>query len=299
MKTYYSVFISLIIICNSISGQFNFQNKTGADLFEAGTNLIKAGNYKSADSLLTIALCTYKDENVYFNRAVARLYEMDTVESCADLSIASNKYFDIEASRMFHKFCCKSVDTIFYDNKFILADRGRYRYYEVKIKEKYTDKESGTFHAKGLSRDVLSIDYGCDNSLVTLGTRTTDLIGSYIMSDSLKFFTSATRRAYCFNENDYNDIKRRGELVLRAKYNQIKDDNNLEKLNVFYEITISHTGKVLRIEYLGTDPIIELGSLEVDLKNDLNAIVSNYPKFIPATFKGKKVNFITFDYISF
>jgi len=284
-----------------ISGQikFDFQNKAGSDLFMQGTQRIQVGDYKGADSLLTMALCTYKDENVYFNRAAAKLYQTDTIGACEDLNIAANKYFDIEASKLYHQFCCESVDTLFYDIKFNRSNRLQFRYYEVLIRTKFSGEKSGTYHGKGVKKEVLSIDYGCDNSLVSLGTRTTDIIGSYIFIDSIKFFNVATRSVSCFKVNEYNDLKNRGQIALKAKYNNLKLENNLEVLNVYFEIKVSKAGNVIDVKYLGTHPKIELGKLESELEKDLISLVNYYPKLTPAVFHGEKVDFITYDFISF
>jgi hypothetical protein len=289
----------LINVIGQISGQFNFQNKTGSDLFVKGTQLIQVGDYTGADSLLTMALCTYKDENVYFNRAVAKLYLTDTLGACADLNVAAYKYFDYEASGLYHQFCCESVDTVFYDIKFNTSNRSHFRYYEVLIKTKFSVETSGTYHDKRVSKNRLSIDYGCDNSLVSLGTRTSDIIGSYIFIDSVKFFNLATRSVSCFNVNEYNDLKNRGQIALRAKYNNLKLENNLENLKVYFEIKVSKAGNVLGVTYIGIHPKIELGKLESELEKDLISLVNYYPKLTPAVFHGEKVNFITYDFISF
>jgi hypothetical protein len=300
MKRYVS-FLLFFIAVEHTSGQiqFTFQNKAGSDMFVQGTELFRDGDFKGADSLYTMALCTYKDENVYFNRAVARLYQTDTLGSCADLNVAANKYFDVEASRLYHQFCCKYVDTIFYDNKFNPSDRTHFRYYEVILKTKFSGETSGTFHDKRVSNKVLSIDFGCDNNLLNLGTRTTDIIGSYIHIDSVKFFNVATESVSCLFENEYDDLKRRGQIALATKYDSIKRENKLEVLNVYFEIKVSQAGDILGVKYIGTHPKIELGMIENDLEKDMISLVNHYPKLTPALFHGEKVNFITHDFISF
>jgi hypothetical protein len=289
----------LVFLCSPVFSQFNFQNKEGSELFESGTNQIRAGNFRIADSLLTAALCTFKDENVYFNRAAARLYEKDTLNACEDLSVAANRYYDIEATRMFHQHCCKKVDSVFYDRKFNKTDRSNYRYLEVIRTDKYTNSITGIFHAKGYRGDKLTTDFGCDNSLVNLSTRTTDIIGAYVMVDTMKVFTWATTPAYCLRETENVDMKQRGEAVLRAKYQNIKSENNLERLSIVFEITVSEKGNLLKAEYVSTWPEVDVGENKANIENDLVSILSYYPKLVPAVFKGKKVKFKTYDSISF
>ncbi|HLO60398.1 MAG TPA: hypothetical protein VK179_16725 [Bacteroidales bacterium] len=289
----------LMFMCCPLFSQINFQNKEGSELFETGTNQIRAGNFKIADSLLTMALCTFKDENVYFNRAAARLYEKDTLGACEDLNVAANRYYDVEATQLFHKHCCKNVDTIFYDRKFNKTDSYDYRYLEVIRTDKYTNNITGIYHAKGYRGERFTTDYGCDNSLVNLSARTTDIIGAYVMVDTMKVFTWATFPANCQRETEYVNMRQRGEAVLRAKYQNIKTGYNLEALSIVFEIIVSEKGNLLKAEYIGTWPEVELGENKANIENDLVSILSYYPKLVPAVFKGKKVKYKSYEFITF
>jgi len=102
MKHITLLFGFLLIIVSSFAQLFPV-NQHGKSLFESGSELIRKGDYKEAESLLTEALCSYKNENVFYNRAAARLFLTDTVGFCEDMYIAAYKYFDNEAAKKIWK----------------------------------------------------------------------------------------------------------------------------------------------------------------------------------------------------
>jgi hypothetical protein len=101
------------------------------DFFNKGSESMSLGNYHSADSLYTLALCRVKNENIYFNRAISKLMLTDTIGFCSDIDIAANRYFDQQSKKLFDNLCCESVDTSYYNKQMIKSNNQDYRYYEI------------------------------------------------------------------------------------------------------------------------------------------------------------------------
>ena len=73
-----ALLFSFSLVAIQLSGQLflseesmkiNYTDEQGLKYFEEGSILLAIGDYTGADSLLSLAMCTFVNENVYFNRA--------------------------------------------------------------------------------------------------------------------------------------------------------------------------------------------------------------------------------------
>jgi hypothetical protein len=284
----------------SLFCQLSFSDPQGLDYFEKGSNLINIGNYKGADSLLTLALCSYKNENVYFNRAVSRLLQTDTAGYCEDMNIAANKYFDKEAQRNYNILCCLKVDTFYYDNKRSKSNKSDYRYYEV-IKHPKTDSVIyGTYHDIKSSEPVMYFDFGCNNNLVGANSVKTDIIAGYIIEDYMKYFFKSTKNIFIFNTTAYISFKKRAGNFLSAKYATLKSDNGGKNIRVYFKVYFDSMGNVFKVNFADFYPEISIQKNDhKELEKDLLDIAEKYPKVNPAKFFKDNVCFVGYDSIEF
>ena len=299
MKQLYFLVLALVLSQFSADAQVLSVSELGKSYFVDGTKWLQKGNYGKADSILTLALCSYKNVNVYFNRGVSRLYQEDTSGFCEDMGMAANKYFDEDACKNFNEFCCKSVDTVYYSTKYKVVDRKKYAYFEVIQCLKYDSAVVGSFHNKSKKQNILSVDFGCDQNIAGMSLNPTDIYALYELRDSTRYFYLTPHPINIINEVKYSNVKDQAQLLLRKKYGDLKTKNEVKSITVYYEITYSDNGDILSVDYAGTFPKMELGDKEDDLKRDLLTIVREYPKVFPAKFEGEKVNFIAYDAVTF
>lgn len=290
--------ILLIIITQQSFGQL-YIDKYGVDCFKQGSKLLEIGDYKAADSLLTISLCTYKNENVYFNRGMSRLLQFDTIGFCEDFNFAANKYFDHQAAQMFNSICCIMTDTFYYDRKFLPASKEKFRFTEEIRHLKYDTIVLGIIHDKTVNRELFNLDYGCEGNLLDIGFKTTDIVALYKQIDSIKYFLDATNRASILDEMKYLDLKKRAAISFQAQYGYLKKENNIDILAVVYELTINKEGKIENIRYEGLFPDIPFIANENLLEKEIIEIVKRYPDYKPAKFRGESVNSIIYDFIEY
>ena len=296
------LFILILIILSNLesrSQQFLSGDNKSLKLYKLGTSLIEQGKYQSADSVLTLVLNKFKNEDIYYNRGIARLYKGDTCAFCEDMNIAANKYFDDEARKLSNRLCCFKVDTIYYDKKFNISNQSHYKYLEETQYKKSSNQKIVLLHELDAKVDQPAIDFGSDGGLVNFQMKLTDIIAEYYYIDSVKYYYSTTKPAYISNKSQYDDFKEKAKLFLSAKYQALKDQNSGAKLSVYVELKISPTGEITDGKFLAIFPELKLGDKETDLKNDILNIIRHYPKATPASFKGKKVHFIANDYIDF
>ncbi len=293
-----TLIFALLFISISTFGQM-FVDRKGLQLFENGTILLENGDFRGADSLLSLAMCSFKNENVYYNRGISRLLQSDTLGFCEDIGIAANKYFDIEAASLYNNFCCSYVDTIYYDKKFNQTYQKNYRYYEVIRESKYKSKTIGVVHDIKSEKVKFNIDYGCSKNLIDISIKTTDIIAVYEVIDSVKYYRYCPKRVSVYNTDKYRNLISKAKKFLQIKYGDLKTKNNLEELTLVFEITVASSGDIIDIRYIGLYPEIPLEEIEKELEQDIIKIVKNYPKVTPASFKKEKVNFIILDLISY
>ncbi len=292
------LFFILLFFSVSAFGQL-FVDKKGLQLFENGTVLLENGNFLGADSLLSLAMCSFKNENVYYNRGISRLLQSDTLGFCEDIGIAANKYFDTESASLYNKLCCSYVDTIYYDRKFKQTSEKNYRYYEIIRKSRYNKTTTGVVHDIKSEKVKFNIDYGCVNNLIDISYKTTDIIAVYEIKDLEKYYRYCPKPVTVYNSDKYRNLISKAKKFLQIKYGDLKTENNIEELTVVFEITVASSGDILGVKYVGIFPEIQIGEIEEELELDLMKIVNNYPKVTPASFKKEKVNFIILDLIKY
>lgn len=292
-----AIFLSFILqaILFRLSAQSIIDDRVGISYFELGTELLKSGDFKASDSLLTLALCSYKNENVYINRGIARLYYNDTTGFCKDFGIAAYKYLDLDASKLYNSLCCIKVDTIYYDKNFIPATNSKFKYYEVVSQEKYTGETIGIIHQKGAKSEKVVLDYGCNNYLSGLGLLTTDIIAVYELVDTLKYYSKTTKPIKIFNLSQYQYVKENAGNYIREKYGNVNPILNSEKHSVFFTIVFSKSGEIIEVEFLGIFPLVDLENFKEELAKDILLHVKKYPKISPASFMKERVYFKAID----
>jgi len=273
--------------------------KQGEELYLNGNKLAEIGKFKEADSMFTLALCTYKNENIYYNRGISRLYRNDTSGFCDDMNMAANKYFDADARLLFNTLCCSKVDTIYLDKKYLITNSLNYKYLEEIQYIRNSGERIGTIHERGRKTPLQTVDYGCEQNLLSMKTVTTDIIASYLLVDSIQVFFKSTYTPIILKTNQYQEIKKKAASLFALKYKNLKEQNQADQIKVFFEITISDLGNIIEGKYLAIFPEIAINGYEKELKNDIQDILQHYPKFKPAKFKGESVNFKTFDVIVF
>jgi hypothetical protein len=296
----YIFLLTISLLTTSIYGQLFKQDEAGIALFSVGSELIKQGYYKQADSILTLAMCSYKNENVYFNRAMARLMQTDTAGFCDDVEIAANKYFDKQSEGMYNSLCCKKVDTIYYDKKRTVSDKTNYRFYEV---IKYPKNDSiiiGCFHDIKSKKQVINFDYGCENKMLGLNFLTTDIIAAYIIMNEIKYYYDSTNNPLIFNTTAYDNFKESAKIQLAAKYSKLKTENKKDSLTIYFMIYLDESGKVVKVMLEGFYPEISYDSDDYkSLEKDVLNLVKEYPKIVPAKFFNVKVRFMEYDFFEF
>jgi hypothetical protein len=295
----YIILFSVSLFTLRLFGQFFNSDTVGLDYFNKGSELIIIGDYKGADSLFSLALCSYKNENVYYNRAVSRLFQTDTLGFCNDMCFAANKYFDKQAESLYNSICCKEVDTIYYDKKRIKSEQPSYRYYEIIKYPKCDSIIYGSFHDIKSREPVMSFDFGCNNNFLGFNSSTTDMIAGYIIEDSVKYYFKSSKSVSIYNTSEYVDLKRRAKVLLSAKYSKIKIANAKESLLVFFKVYFDNKGNVIKVHYEGFYPEVIFEDNIKELEKDLLDIAYNYPKVSPAKFFNEKVRFVIFDFVDF
>lgn len=301
------IFIIVVALSLFTSFESNSQNitysaasiKQGEAMYINGTKLVEIGKYKEADSLLTLALCSYKNENIYYNRGISRLYNVYTSGFCSDMNIAANKYFDAGARLLFNTLCCSRVDSIYYDKKYLITDLTNYKYLEEIQYVKESGNIFGTIHQRNKKNPVESIDYGCEKNIVSMRTLTTDIIASYQMIDSTRNYFKANTNASIEKVNLYVALKEEIKSYFDIKYKGLKELNGVDKISIYYELRVSDTGKIIDGKYIGIFPEISIYGYEQELAKDIKDIVKRYPKLKPAKYRGENVNSIAYDLIEF
>jgi len=273
--------------------------KQGEEMYLKGTRLVEIGKFKEADSLLTLAMCSYKNENIYYNRGISRLYNADTSGFCSDMDIAANKYFDSGARQLFNMECCYKVDTVFYDKKYLNTDRSNYKYLEEIQYVKKSGDTIGTIHQRNKKLPVETIDFGCEKNLVGMRLLTTDIIATYQMISSTKYYFKTTIKPRIEKAKEYKVMKKEIESYFGKKYESLKALNSVEKISVYFELRVTAMGEIIGGKCIGIFPEISIYSFEREIEKDIQDVLKRYPKLKPAKYMGENVNSITYDLIEF
>lgn len=262
-------------------------------------SFMQLGNYIIADSLYTFALRNYRNETIYFNRAVSKLNLTDTIGYCQDMDIAANEYFDAQAQGFFCDMCCTKVDTIFYNKKREKSDKSDYRYYEIIKHPTYDTIIKGSFHDIKRNRIPGIYYYGSYNTLGFPASYVTDLIANYEIHNGTRYYIKTTELAYCNKIDQYMELRKNAKKYLSAKYSNLKKTINKDELTLFYKVYIDETGIATDVSFEGFFPIIDHFDDIDELKKDLRSIMLKYPKVKPAKFYREKVSSAFYDGIKF
>jgi hypothetical protein len=291
--------ITVLLITMSVNAQIFHLDSIGLNYYYKGSEFINLGDFKGADSLLTLALCSYKTQDVYYNRAVSRLLLADTSGYCLDLGIAANKYFDKQAAGLYNHDCCIKVDTFFYDRKRIKTDKSDYRYYEIVKYPRYDSVINGSFHDTKSNEGVVSFDFGCSSNFLGVNTSTSDIIAGYVIEDTIKYYFKSTKPISIYNSAAYKDLKYRATILFSKKYSEIKTENQKESLEVYFKVIFDSEGNVVKVQYKGFYPEILYNGNIQELEKDLLDVARHYPKVYPAKFFDTNVYFMAYDSVEF
>jgi hypothetical protein len=278
----------------------------GMAYYKEGTTLLENGNYYEAEKSLTIALNSLKDENVYIKRGIARLYQEDTIGFCEDMNMAANKYFNLQASLLFNKSCCKKVDTVHYNKYFQVSNSSDFRYFEEIKDMKFKDEIIGILHDTRVKKEKFNIEYGRDQS--NLGKNflpeeshtleTNDIIAVYEEMDSVKKYLVCTNPPKIMNLTKYNFTKNKLKKMIKNHFYNLKVEKNAD-LTIYFELYINTKGEINKVKVIGTYPEVDFSQFDDDLEQYFSEIAKEYPPIKPAIFQGKPVNFIALDYVTF
>lgn len=293
--------LSMLIAFQSKGQQLSFsimESKQGEDLYLQGTKLVEIGKFDEADSLLTLALCTYKNEDVYYNRAISRLYRTDTTGFCEDMSIAANKYYDPGARQLYNQLCCYKVDTIYYDKKYAISNSANYKYLEEIQFIKKAGEKIGAIHERDRKMPVSSLEFGSEK-LLGMRTITTDIIACYKIDDSTRNYFRTTDVPVMEKVTQYKEVKENLRSYFAVKYKALKDQSSLDHISIYFEFIVTDKGDIIDGKYGGITPVVSIDGYEKELEKDVQDALRRYPKLKPAKFRGEKVNFLAYDYVDF
>jgi len=298
-KTTLIISFLLIVVPAQSQKTLYVAKSKGRVLFDKGCDEFRMGNYTLADSFFTEASMDYDNRDVYFNRAVSRLYLKDTIGFCNDMNILTFYFVDDEASRLSDSICCTSVDTVYYDRKLNQASKEKFRYYEVIKKLKYEKLTLGLIHEQ---KSYFSSDYVHNPiSLELLGysTMPKDIAATYKILNGTKYYVLTRTPPRPFRFYDIEQIKEKSSTYFREKYQKLKETNKIDgALLIYFAITIDTDGSISFHEIEGTNHNISLESVRDELTRDLKDMVHQYPPAKPAKLFHKKVGFIAMDHIS-
>jgi hypothetical protein len=295
MKAHYRFALLLItgIIPTICSAQFEY--------YMEGVEALEMQKFTEADSLFTLSLCNFRNENVYVNRAIARININDTIGFCEDLETAANKYLDHEAQMLFANHCCSSVDTIFYDRKYVRTDRSNHRYYEVIARPLFDTLINGTIHDKNSERTLISLDWGCNQNLIGAPVLKTDVIAAYYILDSTTYYTRLpeAQRTKDKNNGRYTRFKEELHRILNKELYRYKQQNGIETILVYYSLWVNSQGQTVKMEYLGEFPEIVDEEIVAEIRENILGTLGSYPELVPGTFNKTAVNTIVLETVEF
>lgn len=292
------LFITVSMIVKSQVFSIVNQGK-GKEYYQDGTRMLEMGRYEEADSLLTLAMNSYRNENVYYNRGISKLLRKDTSGFCLDMMIAADQYYDIGARRLFNSNCCLRVDTIYYDTRFLPADSSSYKYLE-EIQFIRNQKEvKGTIHERNRKEAVAAFSFGKNNRFISFEQKITDIIAIYTIIDSTKYYVHTTSKPEVEKVTAWDNIKEDAKTYFQIKYKKLKEENNVETIIFYFNMKISKTGEIIEVKYLDVYPAISVAEYKNEIEKDIQDIIKHYPRLKPAKFKSEKVNSIASDSIEF
>lgn len=294
--------IILLILTLNLSysvAQLFYTDPAGENYFIRGNQALKSGNYPLADSLYTLSLNTYRSEDVFFNRAIARLMMKDTLHCCDDFKVAANYFYDEQAQTSFNLMCCMEVDTCYYDKKMNPVDKGNHRYYEIIKKLKYENEVLGTIHDVEESHPQMTLDFAEKNSLTGIFNNQTDLIASYKIINGEKYYNKILKPVYVKNSREYEAVKRKLVVEMNKKYENLKKENDIDELILAFRVFYNENGEFEKFEYQTCFPDISDKPDSELLEEEISELAGRYPDIRPVKFFKEKVKLIVDDNIRF
>lgn len=280
--------------------QIIISDPTGIAYFEKGSQQLAEGNFKEADSLLTLSLKTFKNKNVYFNRSLARVFNGDTLGFCSDLSINTSRYQDAESEKLFNEYCCYSVDTIYYNRRREISHKNDFRYFEIIKKIKIENITVGNFYdIKSRGGSFYVRDVALESAEEFLGMYNSNSVASYMIQNGRKLYSRSTTSVELRNYGSYNELNKKLSTYFTSRYGHLKDKKDTDYILVF-QIFFNELGRCYNVEYLGCSPKIELSEeVKALINKELKSYIKQFPMVKPARFFDEKVAFTNIDFIEF
>ena len=242
------------------------------DAFDKGSNYLLKGDYKLADSLFTLSIIKNPGANNFINRAIARLYLLDTAGFCDDLHYAFSLFMDKEAKKTFLTTCAK-VDTIFYDKNFIPSNDD-IRYAELTVNEKYSNSKWGEYVDLKHEKNGLSI---ISSSGLNINSFKSNVVASYKYEGDEKIFKFA-ESIPLFPKRDIHDyVKKQIQYTIELN-NAIRKSGKTPVIVTTYFV-VDSSGIVKNAAIWNRDSITEQILIDESIR-----IINNLPQFKPARF---------------
>jgi tetratricopeptide (TPR) repeat protein len=273
------IFSLLFVSCYGIKSQ---------NLFFTGLKYFNKGDYVKADSLFSIYLKESPNSiDAHYNYGVTRLYLGDTCTFCIEMYSIHNSVSNLEAKELYLRVC-SSIDTVYYDKKYLQCAKGKERYTEIIESFKYHNYKTITVLDK-YNYSKTHITYLSD----FMHSEETDIIAIYrLYSDNRKvFLLTLTPPSYPGGDNakayfiDKNPLIEQGKTLF-----------NISHANAYVEYVIDKNGNIKDINVTGVNS--EIKQMD-DFKKYIQLIISAMPKHTPAKFRGEKVDYLVGDRISF
>ncbi|MCX6236311.1 MAG: hypothetical protein NTY07_01950 [Bacteroidia bacterium] len=267
---------------------FHLNGNCQEDYFSLGNKFFQQGNFRMADSMFTLDIYKRSSPDCYFNRGVARLYLKDTTGFCSDMENADLIYSDKEAVLHYNRFCCKQVDTVYYDKKYKKTIKGKHRFFEVVKDLKYSNQIYGEAH--NIYSIYTKVSADGSSSTFNLNEIETDIYATFFLKDSSRIYYSTITPPKTLG---YDDLKLSKELIdksISAKYNSFIVKNKLTSVRLFYSYIVNTSGTIENISFLGNDKNIDISEINDVLKKDVEMGLEKI-KYKPGSFRGEVASF--------
>lgn len=279
-----SCFAQLTIDSDGLGGQL-FVDEQGLRFYNRGIDAFEKYNFREADSLFTLALSSYKNEDVYYNRAMTKVLLKDTLGFCSDLNIAAYIFYDKTAAQIFNHSCCNKADTIYHDKKGLLTDNTNYRYLEVVLVPKY-EKDTIAYIHHRYKKDKVGVS---DNGLIlgNMAFRNTDIVGIYYLRSGVKTYYRAEKHA---NFSANVALISRKKIDFRNKYGHPKDEKDTETV-LGIKFLVDQNGQISNIRLEETIPIMLDEKVQQEMEKDVQEMISQCIISEPAQMFNENVDF--------
>lgn len=273
--------IIFMLLVNSFS--LNAQN-----LFSAGMEYFKNGDYYKADSLFRLHLKNNpNDNNAIFNVSLIKFYQGDTCSFCNQISNLWHRFDDKESCDLFFEICGTS-DTAYYDKKKLECDEKAARY--TKITETNICNQYKKVYLHDRRKKGRTIQF---NPTDITNLKSTDIVAIYYLyNNNDRLFVYSLKKP----KGRGGDNARHEYMLYNTDIQNAKEELKLKKFVANIEYVVDKFGNIKDVELINT-------SYEVDnqekLMEYINLVVSGMPNYIPAQFENENVNYLVRDFISF